>query len=61
MAAAYDESEAFPWDVFHAAREVGLAEMTSRTRLRRRRRRSLLTACLITEELTWGDSGIASG
>jgi acyl-CoA dehydrogenase len=60
VAAAYDESEAFPWDVFHAACAVGLASMDIPEAYGGAGVESLVTACLITEELTWGDSGIAS-
>jgi acyl-CoA dehydrogenase len=60
VAAAYDESEAFPWDVFHAACEVGLASFDIPEAYGGAGVESLLTACLINEELTWGDSGIAS-
>ena len=60
VAASYDESEVFPWDVFHAACEVGLASVDIPSAYGGAGVESLLTACLITEELTWGDSGIAS-
>ena len=60
VAAAYDESEAFPWAVFHAACEVGLASTDIPEEYGGAGIKSLLTACLINEELTWGDSGIAS-
>jgi acyl-CoA dehydrogenase len=60
VAAAYDESEVFPWDVFHAACELGLASVDIPAALGGAGVESLVTVCRITEELTWGDSGIAA-
>ncbi len=60
VAAAYDESETFPWEPFHAACEAGLASFDIPVEYGGAGIQSLLTACLINEELTWGDSGIAA-
>jgi len=60
VAAALDEAESFPWEVFHAACAVGLASVDIPTEYGGMGIDSLLTACLITEELTWGDSGVAA-
>jgi len=60
VAAALDEAEAFPWEVFHAACEVGLASVDIPAEYGGMGIDSLVTACLITEELTWGDSGVSA-
>lgn len=58
-AAHYDETEEFPYDVFHKAAEVGLASYDLPQEYGGGGVDGLLTACLIGEELAWGDSGIA--
>jgi len=60
VAAALDEAEAFPWEVFHAACAVGLASVDIPTEYGGMGVESLETQCLITEELTWGDSGVSA-
>ncbi len=57
-AAHYDESEEFPWDVFHRAAEVGLAAYDLPGEYGGGGIDSLLTSCLIGEEMAWGDAAI---
>ena len=59
-AAALDEAETFPWEVFHAACALGLASIDIPVAYGGGGIESLLTACLVTEELTWGDSGVSA-
>jgi alkylation response protein AidB-like acyl-CoA dehydrogenase len=56
----WDEREAFPWPVFRAACEAGLVGFEIPRSYGGADVGSLLTACRIQEELTWGDSGIAA-
>ncbi|HZG94028.1 MAG TPA: acyl-CoA dehydrogenase family protein [Mycobacteriales bacterium] len=56
VAAAYDESEEFPWPVVDKAREIGLYgleyyQMAGSDE-------SGLTSAIVSEELTWGCAGI---
>jgi alkylation response protein AidB-like acyl-CoA dehydrogenase len=60
VAAALDEAEAFPWEVFHEACAAGLASFDVPEAYGGAGIESLYTAALITEELTWGDSGVAA-
>ena len=60
VAAALDEAETFPWEVFHAACALGLASIDIPVAYGGGGIESLLTACLVTEELTWGDSGVSA-
>ena len=57
-AAHYDETEEFPWDVFHRAAEVGLAAYDLPGEYGGGGIDSLLTSCLIGEEMAWGDAAI---
>lgn len=60
VAAEWDEREAFPWPVFKAACAAGLVGFDIPQAYGGAGIGSLLTACKVQEELTWGDSGIAS-
>ena len=60
VAAALDEAETFPWEVFHAACALGLASIDIPAAYGGGGIESLLTSCLVTEELTWGDSGVSA-
>lgn len=57
-AAHYDETEEFPWDVFHRAAAVGLAAYDLPEEYGGGGIDSLLTSCLICEEMAWGDAAI---
>jgi acyl-CoA dehydrogenase len=59
VAAHYDETEEFPWDVFRKAAEVGLTCYDLPEEYGGGGVTSLLTGCLMLEELAWGDSAIA--
>jgi acyl-CoA dehydrogenase len=59
VAAAYDQSEEYPWAVLHKAAEVGLTYFHFPEEYGGGGIHSLLTSCKIHEELGWGDSGIA--
>jgi acyl-CoA dehydrogenase len=60
VAAEWDEREAFPWPAFKAACAAGLVGFDIPEAYGGAGIGSLLTACKVQEELTWGDSGIAS-
>jgi alkylation response protein AidB-like acyl-CoA dehydrogenase len=60
VAAEWDEREAFPWPVFRAACAAGLVGFDIPQAYGGAGIGSLLTASKVQEELTWGDSGIAS-
>jgi len=60
VAAHYDESEATPWPVLNKAAQMGLTTYRYPEIYGGGGIDSLVTACLITEELSWGCSGIAN-
>lgn len=60
VAAHYDESEETPWPVLKKAAQMGLTTYRYPEAYGGGGIESLLTACLITEELSWGCSGIAN-
>lgn len=60
VAATYDEREETPWPVLQQAAKMGLTSYRYPERYGGGGIESLLTACLITEELSWGCSGIAN-
>jgi alkylation response protein AidB-like acyl-CoA dehydrogenase len=60
VAAEWDQREAFPWPVFRKALEVGLVGFDIPETYGGAGIASLLTSCMVQEELTWGDSGIAA-
>src|SRR5438309_11061097 len=57
VAAHYDETEEFPWDVVHKAAEMGLysAEFLAQTF----QDETGIMPALVAEELTWGCAGVA--
>jgi alkylation response protein AidB-like acyl-CoA dehydrogenase len=59
VAAYYDETEEFPWDVLRKAAEAGLTCYDLPEEYGGGGVDSVLTSCLILEELAWGDSSIA--
>ncbi|MBX3014460.1 MAG: acyl-CoA dehydrogenase family protein [Caldilineaceae bacterium] len=59
-AAAYDEHEETPWPVLKKAAQMGLTTYRYPERYGGGGIESLVTACLITEELSWGCAGIAN-
>lgn len=59
VAADFDGSEEYPWDVFHKAAEVGLVSYDLPEEHGGGGIDSLLTKCRINEELAWGDAAIA--
>ncbi len=52
------KKESILWEVFHKHREIGLADLETETASLPPRERSRLRA-LISEEMGWGDSGLA--
>lgn len=60
VAAHYDDSEATPWPVIERAAQMGLINYKYPETYGGGGIESLLTACLITEALSWGCSGIAN-
>ncbi|MGE5227726.1 MAG: acyl-CoA dehydrogenase family protein [Planctomycetaceae bacterium] len=60
VAAEWDRRESFPWPVFRRACEIGLVGFDIPEAYGGGGVDSLLTACKVQEELTWGDSGIAA-
>lgn len=60
VATQYDESEDIPWPVLKKAAQMGLTTYRYPEAYGGGGIESLLTACLITEELSWGCSGIAN-
>jgi acyl-CoA dehydrogenase len=60
VAAEWDRRESFPWPVFRKACEIGLVGFDIPEAYGGGGVDSLLTACKVQEELTWGDSGIAA-
>ncbi len=58
VAAHYDETEQFPWDVHWKAAEAGLASYDLPEEYGGGGVTSLLTSCHIAEELAWGDGPI---
>ncbi len=59
VAAHYDETEQFPWEVHWKAAEAGLASYDLPEEYGGGGVTSLLTSCHIAEELAWGDGPIA--
>jgi acyl-CoA dehydrogenase len=59
-AAAFDESEEFPWDLYRRGNELGFGSIDLPDAYGGGGVDSLLTSCLVTEELAWGDSPIAN-
>ena len=59
VAAHYDETEEFPWDVFRKAAEAGLTCYDLPEEYGGGGIESVLSSCLILEELACGDSSIA--
>ena len=60
VAAEYDESEETPWPVLAKAANVGLTSYQYPEKYGGEGVESILTACLVTEELSWGCLGIAT-
>jgi alkylation response protein AidB-like acyl-CoA dehydrogenase len=60
VAAHYDEREQAPWPILERAARIGLTTYRYPEKYGGGGVESLLTACLITEELSWGCSGIAN-
>jgi len=60
VAAHYDESEQLPWPILERAAQIGLTTYRYPEKYGGGGIESLLTACLITEELSWGCAGIAN-
>jgi len=60
VAAEYDESEQTPWPVLAKAANVGLTSYQYPEKYGGEGVESILTACLVTEELSWGCLGIAT-
>ena len=60
LAAEYDESEETPWPVMERAAEVGLTSYQYPEEYGGGGVESILTACLVVEELAWGCLGIAT-
>jgi len=59
VAAAYDQSEEYPWDVLHKAADVGLTSYCFPEEYGGGGIHNLLVSARIHEELGWGDAGIA--
>jgi alkylation response protein AidB-like acyl-CoA dehydrogenase len=59
VAADYDDREETPWEVIRKAHEVGLGAAASLPTLYGGGGLDPLTQLLVTEELAWGDAGIA--
>jgi acyl-CoA dehydrogenase len=59
VAARYDETEEFPWDVLRKAAQAGITCYDLPEEYGGGGVDSLFTSCLILEELAWGDSAIA--
>src|SRR5271166_3088317 len=59
-AAHYDECEQVPWPILERAAQLGLTAYRYPKKYGGGGIESLLTACLITEELSWGCPGIAN-
>jgi len=60
VAAQFDENEETPWSVLKKAAQMGLTTYRYPEQYGGGGVESLLTACLITEELSWGCAGIAN-
>ena len=59
-AAAFDETEEFPWELYQRGSELGFGSIDLPEDYGGGGVESLLTSCMITEELAWGDSPIAN-
>ena len=57
---SYDESEETPWDVIHKAGQIGLTSFAYPEEYGGGGVTSVLTSCLVAEELPWGCLGIAT-
>ena len=60
VAAAYDESEEMPWPVIEKAAEIGLTSFRYPEKYGGGGVESLLTTCIVAEELSWGCLGIGT-
>jgi len=60
LAAAYDKSDETPWPVLQKAAQVGLTSYQYPKEHGGGDVGSILTACIVTEELAWGCLGIAT-
>jgi alkylation response protein AidB-like acyl-CoA dehydrogenase len=60
VAAEYDESEETPWPVMGKAAEIGILSYRYAEEYGGGGVDSILTACLVAEELSWGCLGIAT-
>ena len=60
VAAEYDESEETPWPVLQKAARIGLMSYQYPEEYGGGGVESILTACLVAEELSWGCLGIAT-
>lgn len=60
VAADYDESEETPWPVIQKAGSIGLTSYQYPEEYGGGGMNSILSACLVAEELSWGCLGIAS-
>ncbi len=60
LAAEYDESEQTPWPILQKAARVGLTSYQYPEEYGGGGVESILTACLVAEELSWGCLGIAT-
>jgi len=60
VAAAYDESEETPWPLLQKAARVGLTSYQYPEEFGGGGMGSILTACIVAEELAWGCLGIAT-
>jgi alkylation response protein AidB-like acyl-CoA dehydrogenase len=59
-AVSYDESEETPWDVIQKAGQIGLTSFAYPEEYGGGGVTSVLTSCLVAEELAWGCLGIAT-
>jgi alkylation response protein AidB-like acyl-CoA dehydrogenase len=60
LATQYDESEETPWDVIHKAGQIGLTSFAYPEEYGGGGVTTVLTSCLVAEELAWGCLGIAT-
>ena len=60
VAAEYDESEETPWPILEKAAQIGLTSFQYPEEYGGGGVTSVLTACLVAEELAWGCLGIAT-
>lgn len=60
VAAEYDESEETPWSVMRKAAQIGLTSYQYPEKYGGGGTNSILTSCIVHEELSWGCLGIGS-